>query len=363
LESKFPGLAAEWDNEKNGSLMPSQVTAKSSRRIWWRCEEGHSWATQVSNRSNLNSGCPYCSGLRAIQGVNDLATVNPALADEWDHGRNGDSSPNMVKAMSSSNKYWWKCEHGHSWQATVAHRTEGNGCPYCSGRVAIQGVNDLATKNPTLAAEWDYAKNGSLTPTQVHAGSGKKIWWFCEKGHSWQATIHSRNRGYGCPYCANLFVLPGYNDLSTRNPELAAEWDRDKNYPLQPTDVGANSGQRVWWVCRHGHTWQAAVSHRNGGSGCHVCAGKLIVNGVNDLATRFPEIAEQWDSGKNGELTPDGIAPYSSRKIWWRCHEGHSWLATVRNRTSGNGCPYCSGQAVLAGFNDLASKKPALAAE
>ena len=363
LATVLPELASEWDYDKNEGLVPSKMTAKSNRRVWWRCNEGHSWATQVSNRSNLKSGCPYCSGRNVVVGVNDLATVNPILTEEWDYDRNNGVAPNMIKSKSSSRKFWWKCRHGHCWQATVAHRTDGHGCPYCSGHVAIQGVNDLATIYPMLAAEWDYEKNGDLRPEQVKSKSAINAWWRCDKGHSWQTVIYSRANGCNCPYCANLAILAGYNDLATLRSELVAEWDYEKNLPLLPTEVGANSKKKVWWRCSMGHSWQAVIGNRNSGSGCHICAGKHVVSGINDLATRFPEIAAQWDPEKNGDINSGCVAPYSSRKVWWLCPVGHSWLATVRSRSSGNGCPYCSGQSALAGYNDLATKKPAVAAE
>ena len=363
LATVFPALALEWDYDKNAELSPDKVKPRSSQRVWWKCKAGHSWRTSIANRSNLHSGCPYCSGLRAIQGVNDLVTVNPTLAAEWDYDKNVGITPNTVKAMSSSRKYWWTCGHGHSWQAAVAHRTQGGGCPYCSGRIVIQGVNDLATKNPMLAAQWDYEKNCGLRPEHVKSGSSVKAWWCCEKGHSWQAAVYSRNAGNGCPYCAHQAFLSGYNDLATQKPVLASEWDFEKNYLLKPDDVAFFSNQKVWWRCSLGHSWRAAIRDRSSGSGCHVCASKHIVSGINDLVTNFPDIASQWDYDKNGTLTPDCAAPYSNRKIWWLCQKGHHWLATVRNRANGNGCPYCSGRAVLAGYNDLASKNPALAAE
>ena len=58
--------------------------------------------------------------------------------------------------------------------------------------------------NPTLMAEWNWEKNNelSLDPNTLTLGSGKKVWWICDKGHEWQATISSRNRGNGCPYCS-----------------------------------------------------------------------------------------------------------------------------------------------------------------
>jgi len=62
--------------------------------------------------------------------------------------------------------------------------------------------NCLGTVNPSLAAQWHPAKNGSLTPGNVTAGSAKVVWWICESGHEWKAQINGRNRGSGCPYCA-----------------------------------------------------------------------------------------------------------------------------------------------------------------
>lgn len=363
LAAIFPELALEWDYDKNCGLSPDEMTPKSSRKVWWKCKSGHSWRTAISNRSNLNSGCPFCSGRRAIQGEDDLATVNPLLAAQWDYNRNTDITPDMVKAMSSSRRFWWNCRYGHSWQATVAQRTQGSACPYCSGLIVIQGINDLATMNPMLAADWDDEKNCDLRPENVKSNSSVKVWWRCSKGHSWQAVIYSRNAGHGCPYCANQAILPGYNDFASQRPEIVTEWDFEKNHMIKPDEVALYSSKIVWWHCKYGHSWQAAIRSRSSGSGCPVCAGKLIISGINDLATRFPDIAAQWDKKKNGVLSPDCVAPYSCHKVWWRCKHEHSWQAIVQSRSSGNGCPYCSGQAVLAGYNDLASKKTALTGE
>jgi len=53
----------------------------------------------------------------------------------------------------------------------------------------------------SLANEWNYEKNNSLTPMDITPNSGKKVWWKCKKGHEWQATVANRNRGSGCPVC------------------------------------------------------------------------------------------------------------------------------------------------------------------
>ena len=33
---------------------------------------------------------------------------------------------------NSVQKVWWKCSKGHEWQATIANRNKGSGCPICT---------------------------------------------------------------------------------------------------------------------------------------------------------------------------------------------------------------------------------------
>ena len=171
----------------------------SGKRVWWKCGNGHEWKARISSRSSGN-GCPYCSGQKVLKGSNDLQTVNPILAKEWNYEKNkgftpADVMPNSVK------KVWWKCNQGHEWEAAIGSRNSGNGCPYCSGRFAIKGKNDLQTINPHLAKEWNYEKNNGLTPANFLPNSGKTVWWKCSIGHEWQARIQHRNNGVGCPIC------------------------------------------------------------------------------------------------------------------------------------------------------------------
>lgn len=130
----------------------------------------------------------------------NLKIKNPKLAKEWHPSKNGRLSPRDV-TPGSNKKVWWKCKKGHEWQATICSRNTGNACPYCSNQLVCK-ENCLQTVNPKLAKEWNWAKNDKLTPKNVVAGSGKKVWWKCKKGHEWQASINNRNRGRGCPFCA-----------------------------------------------------------------------------------------------------------------------------------------------------------------
>lgn len=146
---------------------------------------------------------------------------------------------------------------------------------------------------------------------------------------------------------------------------LLEEWDTEKNGDLTPHNVTIGSVKHAWWRCEKGHEWDAVIySRTSGGKNCPVCDGKVIIAGENDLASKFPEIAAQWHPTMNGELTPEKIAPYSNQYAWWLCEKEHSYRTVVKHRTAlSSACPYCANKKVWAGFNDLATMQPKIAAQ
>ena len=198
-----PDLAAEWNADKNHPLTPEDVLPGSSKKVWWQCKNGHEWEVSINNRSR-GRGCPYCAG-KKVGEDNNLAVLNPDLAAEWHADNNHPLTPTDV-TTGSDKKVWWQCKNGHEWEATIGGRSQGHGCPYCSGRYASPD-NNLAVLNPDLAAQWHAHKNDPLTPEDVRPGSGKKIWWQCKKGHVWEAIIKNRNNGSGCPYCSGRRIF------------------------------------------------------------------------------------------------------------------------------------------------------------
>lgn len=287
------------------------------------------------------------------------------LLAQWDRQANLPLTPETIP-YGSTKKVWWQCEKGHCWQVTVNNRTSSHtDCPYCSGRAAWPGETDLASRFPELAREWHPTKNLPLTPECVLPGSEKKVWWRCGLGHVWRATIHSRTDGCGCPVCANRAVAPGINDLASQFPRLAKEWHPTKNGTLTPQKVTFGTKRKVWWRCEKGHEWCVSVQSRTlDGTGCPVCAGRVILPGENDMASQFPRIAQEWHPTKNGPLLPSQVTPSCKRRVWWLCPQGHEYVAAVGMRTMRNsGCPYCAGKKVLAGFNDLSTTELEIAAQ
>ncbi len=269
LSDVNPELASEW-SEKNASLKPQDVSYGSNKKVWWKGSCGHEWQATVKNRVN-GSDCPYCSGNKILYGFNDLETVYPEAASEWSE-LNYPLIPSAV-AVKSNRKIWWKCRNcSHQWQARIADRTDGHGCPVCAGEKLVPGVNDFATEHPDLAAEWS-ERNTDLKPDQIWSKSRANVWWICpECEGEWQAVVNSRVDGLGCPYCEDKRVKKGLNDIATTHPELLKEWDYTANENISPDMVSANSMKIVHWKDWRSHCWSAKIADRVAGAGCPYCA-------------------------------------------------------------------------------------------
>lgn len=213
-----PELWCEWDFEKNDQLGFDiwSMTKAMQKKVRWICSKcKNSIDVVINTRVNTNSKCAYCSGKKATKETS-FAALYPEVINEWHHERNGSLKPDSVLPHSHK-KVWWLGKCGHEWEARLADRSRGSGCPYCSGQMVCDD-NSLATLNPELSSEWHPTKNDNSTPNDVTCGSNRKVWWICELGHEWEARISSRHGDeLGCPYCTNQKTLVGYNNINHTN--------------------------------------------------------------------------------------------------------------------------------------------------
>lgn len=370
-----------------------------------------------------------------IVGYNDLASQATNIAADWHPTMNGNLQPINVAVMSNR-KVWWLGKCGHEWQAVVCSRTKenGTGCPYCANLKVLVGYNDLRTVLPELAKEWHPTKNGELTPEKVVSKANKKVWWKCSTcDHEWQAIITKRANGQGCPLCAQgartsfpekaivyylkavgMTVAENYRDEWLSNfeldiylPELkiAIEydgyaWHQNIEKDLQKSLLCERNGIQLIRIredrCpiitddsiifripnrnRSGlnQAIEFIISFIKNNAGLHVPSISVdtardrkeiydlmeLRKQNNSFAQICPDLINEWNYEKNGSMFPEDVTPFSDKKVWWKCSEhGHDWEAVIKSRTKGSGCPVCSGNKVQAGFNDLATIAPTLAAE
>lgn len=268
LATTNPDLSAMWNDEKNGTLTPEQITSGSAKKVWWKCAEDHEWIAEI----RVERRCQVCAHRKVLAGYNDITVTAPEIAADFHPVKNNDLNVQEILA-GSIKKVWWLGKNcGHEWEAAPHSRIKlRSGCPVCVNQKVLSGYNDLTTVAPELAAEWNYEKNGSLLPEHVPAGTGKKVWWICDKGHEWEAVILNRKRT-GCPYCSGAKALKGFNDLLHKHPDVAAQWHPTKNSPLLPEDVTSGSDRKIWWQCLKHHEWRAGVFFRTANDGgCPEC--------------------------------------------------------------------------------------------
>ncbi len=231
-----PLLLKEWDYEKNSAigLDPKLLPPSSTKPAYWICSTcGFKWIAPIARRSN-GTGCRKCADkanpelltqhrIKSGHGLTD-----PHLLKEWDYVKNI-KKPSEY-SYGSGEKVFWICSTcGHSWQASINSRHKGAGCPACAGNILVPGKNDLLTMRPSIAADWDYSRNGNIGPESVSYSSGKKYWWICPEGHdSYLASPGHRICGTGCPICGN-------QKISLKQSKTVEQYSRDgayiKTYP------------------------------------------------------------------------------------------------------------------------------------
>lgn len=281
--TSHPRLVPEFDLTKNAPRKPEDFRRGSGRKVWWRCSEGHSYEMVVKSRTQNEQGCPFCSGHRVLVGVNDLASKRPDVAAMWHPTKNGDLLPEDVFARGQR-KVWWQCSNGHEFEDDVFTRTAPK-------NVICLACVSLGFLYPEVAEMWlteEYAtteqSNERLTPFDVWSGSKISAWWRAKDcGHIWKQTVYSRlnahrsnpSRENVCPICRGVITLPGFNDLETRNPEVAAMWHPTKNGDFTPAEVSYGSSKKAWWLCPNGHSYYSMVADRNRGFGCPNCANHV----------------------------------------------------------------------------------------
>lgn len=240
---------------------------------------------------------------------------------------------------------------------------------------------------PELVKEYDYERNGKLTPYMFYPFSSVKVFWKHIKlninneptMHSWMTSFSKRAGGEGCPICQGKKPLSNFNTLDFLYKDLLKLWDYDKN-DILPNQIVYGTNMMACWkhvLIIDGkvflHQWNATVHHmvseyNANRLGCPYCAGKMAQEGFNTIPDY---LLSEWDFETNKEngIYPTQITYGYDKKVSWMhkiIRNGiiyiHRWDASPNSRTNmGSGCPMCKNKKVLTGYNDLKSHCPEIA--
>ena len=195
--------------------------------------------------------------------------------------------------------------------------------------------------------------------SEVTAKSREKAFFVCQScGREFSAKIQNvvravNNGGSGCNECARrengakkTAVAAQKNSLAASCPKAAAMWS-GKN-ERSASEVAAKSRKKAIFVCKNckqefsAKIYSVVNSVNNGKTGCPVCAGQKVVPGINDLASKYPQIAAMWSS-KNKRSASE-ITVGSREKAILVCPDcGKEFKAAVSSVVSSvnNNCTGC----------------------
>ena len=335
---------------------PYTVAPYSSIMVTWQCKNGHIRDDSFWRIAHSGIDCPICKGTKLVKGVNTFADYFPQYIPMY--------SPNNIwkpDEIFYDSRRWlkWICNICHGeYGAYVKEIVNGKECPFCSDKYPLPGFNTLAVKHPNIAAIWSDKNEISADETLVN---GNYAIWTCPVCHgNYNAPIKDVVDGKAnCPYCNGRKVLPGFNSLAAKYPDIAAMWS-DKNQ-FSADQILPNTTM-AFWTCPTCHGDYPARINKviNGKVECPYCNNKKVLPGFNSLAVKYPDIANMWST--QNKLSADQVLSNVNYALWTcpTCHGDYSAriIEVVNGETN---CPYCNNRKLLPGFNSLAVKHPDIA--
>lgn len=121
----------EWLYEKNIGVNPKKISKTLSKRLWWKCSNGHEYMATIGRKIKGRT-CPFCSDERAITGINDISTSFPEIIKDWDYDKNSKNKINPTKITTKyAKEIWWRCGKNHSYKETIENKIKNTSCPFC----------------------------------------------------------------------------------------------------------------------------------------------------------------------------------------------------------------------------------------
>lgn len=377
LATKNPLLLNEWNYEKNGDLMPTDVTVATSKKVWWKCIRGHVWKDSINHR-NSGRGCPLCN--------KGLKTSFPEQAVFYYISRLFNDAENRYNEFGFEiDIYVPSVKLGIEYDGGIYHyniRREMRKIEECKQH-SIKLIKIREPECCELPESDDLKvfnlKNHSYNELQrVIIELLEYINKIYSVDYSFEVSINSDN----IKILQMIGIYEKENSLSIKRPELAKEWDYQKNGELKPEMIGSKSSHKVWWICPNcNKSWKQSPNARRSLGHCPKCLNSIVNLGVNDLVTKRPELAKEWNYSKNCD-DPENYRNTSDALVWWICSKcNFEWEEAIssRNRKIVNAgvarCPLCDqnynpkpksgwmNRDLVVVLNNLAERYPDLASE
>lgn len=342
-----------YDVSKNKRPFHSYANS-SNEFVWWKCDRGHSFEWAIVNFTYTGEfACPICDNRQLLSGFNDLKTLYPALASEYDTKKNN-TTPDNVLITNNLDNTWWKCSKGHEFQRSVWYRINyTRECPICSRRIVIKGINDFQTKYSRIVDIWDFDKN-DRNPDEISDRCNDKYYFKCEVGHHYERNLSTViYNDFECPVCSGRQIQVGVNSLLDTHKELAMELS--PNEKRKTSEFHKSYAYNALWRCKvcQGDYLYPIREREVGDNSCPYCNERKVLIGFNSLVDTDFELSKEWSS--NNDRKPTEFFKNSAYYALWECPTCKGeYSYSIRDRQLGDdSCPYCNERKALVGFNSL----------
>lgn len=233
--------------------------------------------------------------------------------------------------IKSSIKVNWICEKdsSHVFSSRISHRAEDKAaCPVCKN-----SYNMLVNDFPHIAAE--YSPKNEITLSEIKNTSNRKVLWECTSGHEWTATPRNRThaKNSACKECELEKIV----SFDVQYPEIAKHFS-DKN-TLSVKDKNFRLHINYLWLCERNHIRKAtAYELLKRSSSCYSCP--QCEKEENTLLKKRPDLKEFFS--EDNSLKFKSLTTKSSKKVLWKCKDGHEFLLSVATMTARKSGFYCN---------------------
>lgn len=263
LNAKYPKIAKML--APRNPITADRIHYTSTNAYYFVCPDcGRESMARLNDVISGKYTCPYCNERKVIPETTSLKAKYPEIAAHWSD--KNDRGPETILPTSPM-RFLWHCDDcGNDYYASPQDMVNGAGCPYCNERIVDPLRTSLKAKYPEIAAHW--SDKNDRGPETVFPTSKVNVLWHCDVcGYEYTALVAEVVAGEAqCPYCNDTKVMPGFNSLKARHPELMAEWIFTTNTLLgvDPDDISERSNKRVWWQCKNDptHHYPMTVGNR-----------------------------------------------------------------------------------------------------
>lgn len=341
IKNSRQDLLDRWDYDLN-KKSPKEVSCQSRDIFYFHCKNNpeHSSSTARLNhliRNLAPLSCIECNSF--AQWCSDNISED-FITKYWCYDLNDNINPWKISCKDRKNEIYLKCNNGCDHIYHVYPRgfiVGSHSCRICNNKIVVKGLNDLFTTNPELKEIWDFRKNTKIDPYEMTYGTIRKAWWKCNKcGNEWEAFISNVSRGHGCPKCAKLHL----SEIRRISHDKFCEKIKQINSDI--TIIGEYMGDNNKILCKcniDGYEWEAWPSHLLRRRGCPVCANQVIIDGINDIATKRSDLIQCFKNPEEAHIYTLNSNVYINA-ICPDCGYEKSIYISHLTR-SGFGCPIC----------------------